>query len=71
MSADKEKREVTNKRPLFESRVKTRYVGWRCPERLWTELSRRAEKERRSVSNYIRNVLEDHVLSERSGKGRG
>lgn len=51
----------------IESKTATKYTAFRCPEELLEPLRKRAEKDRRSLSNYIIVLIERDVRGDDTG----
>lgn len=51
--------------------MSTKYTAFRCPQDILQAAKQRAKAERRSLSNYIICLLEDHLGPEIKAKGAG
>ncbi len=48
----------------------TKYTAFRCPEELLSKAKMKAQKDRRSLSNYLITLIEKDVTAEHS-RGNG
>lgn len=49
--------------------MSTKYTAFRCPQEILNAAKQRAKAERRSLSNYIICLLEDHLGPDVKAKG--